>query len=70
MYWYKNINNKDVKFIGDEMVGDNPAEYFKSPNITSWGHKQDYDGTVNICFPELWNDEDWWDDKDENLDGE
>jgi hypothetical protein len=64
MYWYKNINNKEVKFIGDKMVGDNPAEYFKSSNIESWGHKDDY-GTVDICFPEIW---DVWDQED--VDGE
>jgi hypothetical protein len=64
MYWYKNINNKKVKFIGDEMVGNNPIEYFKSPNIESWGHK-DETGTVDLCFPEIW---DVWDQED--LDGE
>jgi hypothetical protein len=65
MYWYKNINNKMVKFIGDELVGDNPTEYFKSPNIESWGHKRDIDGTVDMCFPEIW---DVWDQED--IDGE
>jgi hypothetical protein len=79
VYWYKNINNKKVKFIGDEMVGNNPAEYFKSSNIESWGHKKDEDGTVDICFPEIWSDEnwkdmDWWNNEDfyakGDLDGE
>ncbi len=64
MYWYKNINNSKVKFVMDEMVGDNPIKFFNSPNIDSWGHK-DEDGTVNLCFPEIW---DVWDMED--LDGE
>jgi hypothetical protein len=78
MYWYKHINNKEVKFLGDEMVGDNPYDYFRSENIESWGHRSDIDFTIDICFPEI-KEDDWWDEwneeekedgKDDSLNGE
>jgi hypothetical protein len=56
MYWYKNNNNKEIKFVEDNIVGDNPIEFFKSPDITSWGHKNK-DGTIDICFPAIWEEE-------------
>jgi hypothetical protein len=54
VYWYKHVNHTTVKFLTDDQVLDAQA-LFSSPNIESWGHKRDSDGTVDLVFPEIWD---------------
>jgi hypothetical protein len=78
MYWYKCKDNKKTMFIGDEMVRSDPYSYFGGENIEKWGHRSDIDFTIDICFPEI-KEDDWWDEwnwedkedeKDDSLNGE
>ncbi len=64
MYWYKHKHEKNTRFVDDSVVGDNPHDYFSSEYIEQWGHKDDYN-TIDICFPEMWREDDDWEDEDD-----